>query len=182
MGRGDGIALLPAAHGDRALAQISGESGGGRPKADDLRERVHSQNDTPRIAMSQCDLHRTDAFCIDSLAPMGERPADRLAKAREQAGYDSAAAFARAHDLPEPTYRSHENGSRALTLRAARQYGPLLGVSSTWLMFGDAATPNDDDLEVIADLNSLDPEIRKHYRELLRAQAQIARERQRREP
>ncbi len=74
---------------------------------------------------------------------MAQRPHDRLREAREGAGYPTAAAFAKSHDLPESTYRSHENGARGLTLPSARLYADLLGVPWTWLMTGEAAAAAD---------------------------------------
>lgn len=67
---------------------------------------------------------------------MNESPSDRLRVAREKAGYDSAAAFTEAHGITESTYRSHENGTRGLTMAAAKQYAPLLGVEWLWLLEG----------------------------------------------
>ncbi len=68
-------------------------------------------------------------------------PSERLRWAREQAGYRSAAAFARAADVPEVTYRAHEKGPRAvggrgLSEQAARLYAEHLGVSWAWLLTG----------------------------------------------
>lgn len=64
---------------------------------------------------------------------------DRLRDARILAGYPSASAFARANEIKTSTYGSHENGTRALTIEAAKAYaGPL---NKTWqfLMFGEGA-------------------------------------------
>jgi phage repressor protein C with HTH and peptisase S24 domain len=71
--------------------------------------------------------------------------AERLKQAREEAGFGSAAAFARATGAAEATYRSHENGTRDLTIAAAKRYARGLKRSWEWLMFGDAfplARPN----------------------------------------
>ena len=68
---------------------------------------------------------------------MAQHPHGRLREARDRAGYPTAAAFAKAHDLTESTYRSHENGSRGLTMAAARLYAELLGVPWIWIMAGD---------------------------------------------
>ena len=70
-----------------------------------------------------------------------ETPADRLKWARRQAGYASAAAFARAAGIPEVTYRAHEkglqgSGGRGLSERAARDYAGRLGIDWAWLMTG----------------------------------------------
>lgn len=67
--------------------------------------------------------------------------ARRLKRSRTRAGYRSAAAFAADHDFAESTYRAHENGSRSLTIDAAKAYAGPLGVSWHWLMFGDDVKP-----------------------------------------
>lgn len=67
---------------------------------------------------------------------MTDSPNDRLKRARELAGFKSAAAFAAAYDFPESTYRSIENGTRSLTMAAAKQYAPKLGCTWGWLMDG----------------------------------------------
>jgi DNA-binding XRE family transcriptional regulator len=69
---------------------------------------------------------------------MKKYPYDRLRQAREGAGYRTADAFAKAHDLSDSTYRSHENGARGLTVAVGRHYGELLGVPWTWIMTGEA--------------------------------------------
>ena len=68
-------------------------------------------------------------------------PAERLRWARRQAGFGSAAAFARALGIPEVTYRAHEKGhtgtgGRGLSERAARDYARRLGVDWAWLLTG----------------------------------------------
>ena len=70
-----------------------------------------------------------------------ETAADRLKWARRQAGYGSAASFARAAGVPEVTYRAHEkglegSGGRGLSERAARDYAHHLGIDWVWLMTG----------------------------------------------
>jgi SOS-response transcriptional repressor LexA len=66
-----------------------------------------------------------------------QEAAKRLRAAREAAGYKTAAEFARDHEFPEVTYRSHENGTRTLTIPAAKAYAKALGISWQWLMFGE---------------------------------------------
>jgi phage repressor protein C with HTH and peptisase S24 domain len=69
---------------------------------------------------------------------MEAEPHTRLRAARIAAGYESAAAFANAHDLTEATYRSHENGSRTLTIDAGKQYASLLeNISWQKLLFDE---------------------------------------------
>lgn len=69
-------------------------------------------------------------------------PAERLKWARRQAGFASAAAFARAIGIPEVTYRAHEKGprvtgGRGLSEAAARSYASTLRVNWAWLLTGE---------------------------------------------
>lgn len=88
---------------------------------------------------------------------MTQYPHDRLRQAREQAGYPTAAVFAKVHDLPESTYRSHENGARGLTLPAVRHYADLLGVPWTWLMTGEVPAAAGDKADKDADAKTITP-------------------------
>ena len=62
---------------------------------------------------------------------------ERLKKAREAAGYASAADFARAEGVGEATYRHHENGNRGLRLHQAERYARALRVDLGWLLTGE---------------------------------------------
>jgi hypothetical protein len=68
---------------------------------------------------------------------MAEMPHDRLKKARERAGFESAAAFARADardiGISESGYRHLENGTRPLRIHHAKRFAKLLGAPVTWL-------------------------------------------------
>lgn len=68
---------------------------------------------------------------------------DRLRKARIKAGYEHASDFARANDLPEGTYRHHENGTRGVKYGALTRYAALLKVSPNYLLTG-ANQPSSD--------------------------------------
>ncbi len=175
------VSSLPGADGDDVLADITSEHYSTRPQVDDVGHGFHACDDTTRIAESQCKLHRTGAHEIATIRIMGEEPSDRLEHARRQAGHESAAAFARAHDIPEPTYRAHENGSRALTLRAAKQYAPLLNVTATWLMFGDKDIPAPELIAIMEDFVDMLPEDQDDIRDLIQKRAQRARQRRQQE-
>lgn len=82
-------------------------------------------------------------------------PSDRLKEARLRAGFETPTAFAKAHDIPEPTYRGYENGNRALTQRAARQFAPLLSVSVAWLLFGEQAEVTEEEKEMVFEFRGL---------------------------
>lgn len=62
---------------------------------------------------------------------------ERLAWARKQAGFDDAAPAARAMDVPETTYRAHENGGRVPKKPILCRYAEAFGVSWSWLMTGE---------------------------------------------
>jgi DNA-binding XRE family transcriptional regulator len=64
-------------------------------------------------------------------------PAEKLKLARKQKGYKTAATFARAFELSETTYRSHENGIRSIPLLTAQKYANLLQINWQWLLFND---------------------------------------------
>lgn len=67
---------------------------------------------------------------------MDKKCAMRL-KAARTVLYPTAGAAARAHDWPEQTYRSHENGSRGFDLPAAKAYANAFSVRWEWLFAGD---------------------------------------------
>ena len=62
-------------------------------------------------------------------------PHERLVKAREAAGYASAADAARAMGVGLSTYYNHENGSRKLSVPGPR-YARFFRVSLDWLLTG----------------------------------------------
>lgn len=76
----------------------------------------------------------------DTIRTVMETQADRLRAARKKAGYETTVDFSSKFDLVESTYRSHDNGTRPLTVPVAKRYAKLLnleGLTWQWLMFGD---------------------------------------------
>ncbi|MCP1832788.1 helix-turn-helix transcriptional regulator [Bradyrhizobium sp. USDA 4545] len=63
----------------------------------------------------------------------------RLAAARKDAGYPTAAAAAEALGVKQPTYLGHENGSRGFKKANAELYARKFGVSLEWLLTGKGA-------------------------------------------
>lgn len=61
---------------------------------------------------------------------------ERLTRARLNAGYETAAAAARALGVKEQTYYSHENGNSGLRPKVAEQYARKFKVSLEWLLTG----------------------------------------------
>lgn len=62
--------------------------------------------------------------------------ADRLRRARIDAGSDEGTDAARRFGWPVPTYLSHENGTRGVRADRAADYARAFKVSPEWLMFG----------------------------------------------
>lgn len=65
---------------------------------------------------------------------MFEKPSELLRKAREKAGFKSAAEAAEKHDWGEAGYRHHENGQRRIGPDAARKYQKAFGVRAEDLL------------------------------------------------
>ena len=79
-----------------------------------------------------------NAHCIEVSATIAamESPADRLKKAREDAGFAKAIDAANRFGWAPPTYYGHENGSRGLTAEAAQIYARAFRVPADWLLWG----------------------------------------------
>ena len=60
----------------------------------------------------------------------------RLRDARIAAGFESAAASARAHGWNEPTYRHHENGTAKYSVKQAEEYARAYHVKAEYLLIG----------------------------------------------
>lgn len=67
-----------------------------------------------------------------------ETPADRLKKARLDAGYPNAREAADALGANYTTYGQHENGTRGIPSKAAERYAKKFKVSLDWLISGNA--------------------------------------------
>lgn len=71
-------------------------------------------------------------------------PHERLRIAQENAnfkGHGAATAAARRFHWNENTYRSHANGQRPLSKKAAARYAKAFKVSSGWLLYGEGEPP-----------------------------------------
>jgi len=60
----------------------------------------------------------------------------RLRRAREHAGYSSAAEAAHQLGIPYGTYSGHENGHRGITRKKVVEYAQKFHVSAEWLLTG----------------------------------------------
>ncbi len=83
---------------------------------------------------------------------------DRLRQARLQAGFDSAADFARHIGKPVPSYIHHENGTRRPKWPDVCYYARLLGVDDMWLWTGEKKTDTAKRGIPVADWDSVGPD------------------------
>ena len=65
--------------------------------------------------------------------------ASRLKWARQQAGFATATAAARAHGWPVSTYLGHENADRAPSRGSAKRYAKAFKVKWDWLLEGEGS-------------------------------------------
>lgn len=68
-----------------------------------------------------------------------ERIAERLRQARRDAGFEYATHAAERFGWKQPTYSSHENGTRGFRQEIIERYARAFRVSPLWLMYGKAA-------------------------------------------
>lgn len=80
--------------------------------------------------------------------PMENSVAKRLRWAREDAGYATAADFARKLGVEVGTYRHHENGTRGLRVPTARRYAKVLNIDVNWLLTGEGAARSGDETTI----------------------------------
>ncbi len=68
---------------------------------------------------------------------MTNEQCDRLRKARIRLGFGQANEASAAFGWNKNTYKSHENGIRGLSQKAAERYGKAFSVSPWWLLTGE---------------------------------------------
>jgi hypothetical protein len=66
-------------------------------------------------------------------------PGERLAWARERAGFSSSRAAAIENGWPPSTYYAHEHDTRSIDAENAKRYGRRYRVHWMWILHGDAA-------------------------------------------
>src|SRR5512145_2195634 len=74
----------------------------------------------------------------DSTSPAASH---RLRQAMQLRGIGSAAELARLTNQNEVTVRSHVNGTRDVSKRAAEAYSHALNIDPAWLIYGHGPTP-----------------------------------------
>lgn len=100
----------------------------------------------PQMEMNDCVSMRYNMNCKETqvntscVATVAKRRRmemhDRLKKAREQAGFETATDAARKFGWTETTYRAHENGQRNIPRERAPIYARAFRVSPEWLLYG----------------------------------------------
>lgn len=66
--------------------------------------------------------------------------ADRLRRARAEAGYETAKQAAEAMGVSVPTYTQHENGTRGVPAGRAARYARFFHTTPEWLLYGRRVT------------------------------------------
>ena len=99
--------------------------------------RQHGEWFTFNDEMLSVDPRASGCTAEASSEPIGNRPADRLKEARQEAGFETAATFALAVGVKPVTYRTHESGSVQISADQATAYAERLGVCPAWLLFGE---------------------------------------------
>lgn len=100
--------------------------------------------------VGKCLLH----LSADYLDRM-DTPADRLKKARIDAGFSSAREAALAMDMKYETYNQHENGTRGFPASRAEVYARRFRVAAEWLLYGKGDAASTDPVPTEADLEKM---------------------------
>lgn len=107
----------------------------GPPKASKIVSTVCIGADcTKRTESRQGERYRGTQYIL----PVQE-PKDRLKWARQQRGFETATDAARRYGWSEDTYRSHENGMRGISKKAAANYARAFRVPVGWLLYAEGS-------------------------------------------
>lgn len=107
-------------------------------------------------------------------SPQLDDPDERLRWIREQRKFADATSAARRYNWNENTYRSHENGNRPLSKRAAAKYANAYKVPVAWLLFGEGSMTPPIDPEVATLWQNLDDEARETLKQLMKRMGKAA--------
>lgn len=96
-------------------------------------------------------------------------PEGRLEWAREHAGFSDATAAARRFHWNENTYRSHENGNRGISKKAATKYAKALKIAggAGWILYGEPVE-NPPDPELVSMWEDLTDSQRAHLKRYIK--------------
>jgi SOS-response transcriptional repressor LexA len=116
-------------------AKITGQIGSRWPQGDNVMNCLHVS--LLQYVADEVNTNRSSGFATNwGMKTRGER----LAWAREQAGYKSKSEAARALQVPVPTYNSHERaeepGGRDFSPEQAEAYARKFRVALGWLLTG----------------------------------------------
>src|SRR5215211_1487530 len=95
-------------------------------------------------------------------APRLDDPDERLRWARERARFKEATEAARRFGWNENTYRSHENGQRGISKKAAAKYARAFKIPVGWLLYGEGLMTPPLDPELVMLWDNLTQAQRKH--------------------
>lgn len=104
-------------------------------------------------------------------APLLDDPDDRLRWIRRERGFPDAEAAAKRYGWHPGTYRSHENGNRELSRKAAAKYGRAFKVTAGWLLYGEGLMSQPVDPELVTLWDGLTDEQRKALKALVEQMA-----------
>jgi DNA-binding XRE family transcriptional regulator len=127
MARAFGQALSSATKGESAVRVLRGGSGGERVGFDIAGCTVPPAHFPSSPLDDNVVLMMSDKTTV----------AKRLKRAREQAGYATAADFARAWNFNSTTYYHHENGRRDIRPDIAKRYAAILKLPAGMLLYGE---------------------------------------------
>ena len=83
---------------------------------------------------------------------------ERLRQARQEAGYETAAAAIERFGFKKSAYINHENGERGLRPAVAAKYARAFKVNVTWLLYGTgdkSGTISQEQIELLDRFNCL---------------------------
>lgn len=104
-----------------------------------------------------------------STVPNLDDPSGRLKWAREKAQFKTASDAARRFHWNENTYRSHENGTRDISRKAANKYAKAFKIENGggWILYGEGSVPPLDP-ELISLWDNLTPGQQAHLKRYIR--------------
>lgn len=119
--------------------------------------------------MYSANQYRSGMAADTTKAPRLDEPDERLRWARERAGFKKATDAARRFGWNENTYRSHDNGTRDISRKAAARYARAYKVPIGWLLTGEGSMSEWIDPELVNLWDQIKPEDRPQALRLLRA-------------
>jgi DNA-binding XRE family transcriptional regulator len=152
---GDGSATLHRASVLSRNPNDAAKTGRATERGEDCIER-HGADSTFCTIERQGETYSTKTYCghmpqrVPAGVPRLDEPDERLVWARERAGYKTATDAARRFHWNENTYRSHENGQRGISKKAAAKYARAFKMPVEWLLFGEGAMIAPVDPELIS--------------------------------